>query len=253
MKKSTLLIIGFLVAGVASTTAQNVGDILAAADEAFELSDVYSRSTLTITRNGREQATQVMESFQSDAADGTVRSLSVFSAPPRVAGTAYLMIGNDLWIRFASTGRVRKMSSSARTNAAAGSDFSYADMGDGSRSFTAGYSARLDGMESIRGVDAHRIVLTPTQGDAAYERLVAWVSAEELIYLRVQYWTDGAPIKVMDLEDYRRVGNVHYPFVVRMRSLTNDSVSEIVTQEIVPASPRVEDRLFSSTYLRSLR
>ena len=113
--------------------AQDARSIIDKADEAFEMDAVYSRSVLTVYKNGKAQAPQVMEGYALDAADGTARSLSVFREPRRVEGTAYLMLGDDMWVRFASTGRVRKLSSSARKNSAAGSDFSYADMGEGGR------------------------------------------------------------------------------------------------------------------------
>jgi len=234
--------------------AQNASALLADADRIFELDNVYSRSTLSITRSGREQAPQVMEGFESDDTDGTSRSLTVFREPARVNGTAYLMIGDDLWVRFASTGRIRKMSSSAKKNSAAGSDFSYDDMGDGSSSFSSRYRPALEGTDRIDGVGCHRLILTPRSGERhTYEKLIVWLTEEDHRYKRIEYWEDGAPIKVMDLEDYRRVGNVDYPYLVTMRSLAKDSVSVIETQYMEFDSPKVEDRFFTSAYLESIR
>ena len=94
--------------------AQDARAIIDKADEAFKMDAVYSRSVLTVTKNGKSQAPQVMDGYALDGPDGTARSLSVFKEPRRVAGTAYLMLGDDMWVRFASTGRVRKLSSSAK-------------------------------------------------------------------------------------------------------------------------------------------
>ena len=248
------LITGALLIVTLSLAAQDASAILNEADSIFELNNVYSRNTMFITRSGRAQAPQVMEGYESDAADGTPRSFTVFTDPPRVDGTAYLMIGDDLWIRFASTGRIRKMSSSARKNSAGGSDFSYADMGEGSKSFSAQYTAIYDGEERINGTACHRLILTPRTGERdAYEMLIAWITRETNSYLRIEYHDKGAPIKVMDLEDYRSVGGIEYPFRITMRSLARDSISVIETELLEFDSPKVEERFFSTAYLESIR
>jgi len=243
-----------LAASASAAAAQDARAILDEADRIFELDRVYSRSTLSVTRNGRDQAPQEMEGFSLEAADGTARALTVFRAPARVEGTAYLTIGDDLWVRFASTGRTRKMSSSAKKNSAAGSDFSYADMGEGNDSFTDQYEVRYDGQDRINGESCHRLVLDPRRGERdAYEKLIAWISEDDGRYRRVEYWDKGAPIKVMDLGDYRPVGGLSYPFRVVMTSLTRDSVSVVETQSMEFDSPRVEERFFTTAYLEDIR
>ncbi len=234
--------------------AQDATAILSDADRIFELEKVYSRSTMSITRSGRAQAPQVMEGYESDAADGGARSLTIFTDPPRVDGTAYLMMGDDLWVRFSSTGRIRKMSSSAKKNSAAGSDFSYADMGEGSSSFSTQYNPAYDGEERINGVNCHRLVLSPRSGERdAYEKLIVWVAREDNRYLRIEYHDKGAPVKVMDLEDFRPVGGVNYPFHITMRSLARDSESVIETELMEFDSPKVEERFFTTAYLETIR
>ncbi len=250
----TLTVLILLTLSSVSAFSQNAAALLADGDRIFELDRVYSRSTLFITRSGRKQAPQVMEGYDMEAPDGTARSLSIFRDPPRVSGTAYLMIGDDLWIRFASTGRIRKMSSSAKKNSAAGSDFSYADMGEGSKSFSDQYEAVYDGRERIDGTACYRLILTPRPGEGGtYEKLTVWITEEGHRYFRIRYFDKGAPIKVMDLEDYRPVGGIDYPFRITMRSLAKDSVSVIVTEVMEFDSSRVEERFFSAAYLETIR
>ena len=253
MKRFLLTFASVLLMAV-NIPAQDATAILSDADRIFELEKVYSRSTMSITRSGRAQAPQVMEGYESDAADGGARSLTIFSDPPRVDGTAYLMMGDDLWVRFSSTGRIRKMSSSAKKNSAAGSDFSYADMGEGSSSFSTQYNPAYDGEERINGVNCHRLVLSPRSGERdAYEKLIVWVAREDNRYLRIEYHDKGAPVKVMDLEDFRPVGGVNYPFHITMRSLARDSESVIETELMEFDSPKVEERFFTTTYLETIR
>ncbi len=235
---SSFLILSAIIMAASPLAAQDASAILDKADRIFELDRVYSRSTLTVTRSGREQAPQVMEGYDLESSTGIARSLSVFLAPPRVAGTAYLMMGDDLWVRFASTGRVRKMSSSAKKNSAAGSDFSYADMGE----------------ERINGTSCHRLILTPSPGKQHdYEQLTVWITKDEGHYLRIQYSDKGAPVKYMDMEDYRLVGDIEYPFLITMHSLARDSVSTVKTEVMEFDSSKVEERFFNTAYLDTIR
>lgn len=253
MKKTLIFISLTLLILTYSLTAQEARSIIDAADTSFELDGLYSESTLTVFKNGKPQAPQVMEGFSLEATDGTARSLSIFKNPPRVSGTAYLMLGDDLWVRFASTGRIRKLSSSAKKNSAAGSDFSYADMGEGGDSFTSGYGAVLDGSEKIDGQDCYRLILSPEARDASYEKMVVWVSKADSLYMRVEYHDKGSPIKFMTLEDYREIGGVSYPNKITMTSLTKKSVSVMETQYIEYNSDRIQENIFTSSYLESIR
>jgi len=251
---SSFLILSAIIMAASPLAAQDASAILDKADRIFELDRVYSRSTLTVTRSGREQAPQVIEGYDLESSTGIARSLSVFLAPPRVAGTAYLMMGDDLWVRFASTGRVRKMSFSAKKNSAAGSDFSYADMGEGSNSFSTQYQASYDGEERINGTSCHRLILTPSPGEQHdYEQLTVWITKDEGHYLRIQYSDKGAPVKYMDLEDYRLVGDIEYPFLITMHSLARDSVSTVKTEVMEFSSSKVEERFFNTAYLDTIR
>ncbi|MDA3958991.1 outer membrane lipoprotein-sorting protein [Oceanispirochaeta sp.] len=243
-----------LLSATLTVCAQDAQDLINQADKAFELDAIYSRSTLQVIKSGREQALQVMEGFELDDSDGISRSLSIFLAPPRVAGTAYLMLGDDLWVRFASTGRIRKLSSSAKKNSAAGSDFSYADMGEGSNSFTGQYSPSYDGTEKVDGQDCHRLILTPRPGvSSAYEKLIVWITLEKQLYRRIEYHDDGSPIKYLDFDDYREVGGVYYPYLMTMTSLTKKSISVVTTKIIEFDSSRVEEYFFTTSYLENIR
>jgi hypothetical protein len=232
--------------------AAEVDDILDEADRIFELDRVYSRSSMIIYRSGEAQPTQILEGYTMEL-NGRDCSLTLFLEPRRVSGTAYLMIGDDLWVRFASTGRVRKLSSSAKKNSAGGSDFSYADMGEGSTSFTEDYSARLTGEERRNGENCHVVEFLPRAGsDAAYEKIVAYITVDSPRYLSLEYYDDGALIKVLDMEDYREVNGLMYPFRMIMTSRTRDSRTVMETDVLEFNSDRVREQMFSVTWLESM-
>jgi len=251
MKKT--IIAGLLLLSAAVLWAQNAAEIVEKADTIFTLDRMYSKSAMTITRNGKDQPVQIMESFFMK--EGEVnKTMTLFLEPRRVAGTAYLSIGDDLWVRFASTGRIRKMSSSAKKNSAGGSDFSYSDMGEGNQGFGEKYSVSLEGTEKVDGLECWKILMVPRPGSSdVYEKAVAYIAKEDFTYREIDLYEDGAHIKTMSFGDFRSLKGLPYPYTISMRSLTRNSVSVVETLEIEADSPRVEPRFFSKTYLESIR
>ena len=126
-----LLLCMFLALCGGTVFSVDVGDVIRRAEEPFTLDRVFSVSEMSTYRGDSLDRTMELESYTLTS-DGVTKSLVVYTDPIRMRGTAYLTIGNDLWVRFGSTGRVRKLSSSAKTGSAGGSDFSYEDLGEDS-------------------------------------------------------------------------------------------------------------------------
>jgi hypothetical protein len=249
---AALLLAALIPAGPAA--AEEAAEIVVRADAPFLGSRIYAISTMTITRAGKARPAMELESY-SMTAEGRDLSLTVYRAPAKMKGTAYLMIDDDLWVRFASTGRTRKLSSSARKNAAGGSDFSYYDMGDSGHGMAEDYEARLeDDRADVNGIRCYRIVLIPKAGkEIPYEKLTAYISRENHRYLRIDYTQDGAEIKSLVFSDYRRVDGRDYPFRYVMESRVKPSSTEVVTTLVEFDSPRVDEGLFTVPYLEQIR
>ena len=249
-------IVLFIVALMGSPLlpAESAQDIVEKADQPFRSVKLYSRSEMTVYRSGEARPTLELESY-SMRRDGKYQSLSVYLAPARTKGTAYLLIGDDLWVRFSSTGRVRKLSSSARKNSAGGSDFSYYDMADSGRGFAEDYATHLDQEDvPIQGQRCYRITLVPKAGsDVPYEKLVAYITREEYRYLQLDYYEDGALIKTLSFSDYRKVGGLDYPFAYEMENHTQPSRTEVRMKNVEIGSSKVDSGLFSVTYLNRIR
>ncbi|OQY33460.1 MAG: hypothetical protein B6241_07815 [Spirochaetaceae bacterium 4572_59] len=251
MKK--ILIITILFSLYLALSAQSAADIVDRADQIFLQNKLYQKSTMTIVRRGKKQAVQLLESyFQKEGARN--KSLTLFLEPRRVKGTAYLSIGDDLWVRFASTGRIRKMSSSAKKNSAGGSDFSYSDMGEGNDGYAAKYMLSLEGEEKLDGLNCYRILMKPRPGSSdIYEKAVAFISKSDYSYRKIELYEDGAHIKTMTFDDYRPLGDGLYPYLMKMESHARNSYSLIETLEMEVDSSRVQDRFFSKSYLEAIR
>jgi hypothetical protein len=234
--------------------ADSAREIVDKADEPFRGTKIYSLSEMTVYRSGEARPTLELESY-SLREDGKELSLSLYLGPARMKGTAYLMIDNDLWVRFASTGRIRKLSSSAKKNSAGGTDFSYYDMADSGQGFAEDYTMQLDGENAeIRGQRCYQITLTPEPGsDIPYEKVVCYITRKEYRYLQLEYYQDGARIKTLSFSDYRNQDGRSYPFRYEMENHTKPSRTEVSVKIVEFDSSKVEQSMFSVTYLRRIK
>ncbi len=251
MKKLSITIL-FLAVIVGFMSAQTAQEIVDRADKAFEADRVYSTSRMTVYKSGEAQPVQEIESYSMEK-DGKYYSLSIYKAPRRMKGTANLMIGDDLWVRFGSTGRTRKLSSSAKKNSAGGSDFSYADMGDGGQGLTEKYDPVLKGEETVEGELCYRVELTANAPDAPYEKMVVYITREGFRYIRIDYFEGNANIKSMTFYDFKTVDGTDYPFRYIMENHVKPSRTEVVVETFEVNSTRVKDRYFTTGYLGSIR
>lgn len=254
MRKITAVVMFVFITAGTGAFGETARDIIGKADAVFKENNVYSTSVLTIFRGGKAQPPQEIKNFTMQR-KGKSYSLTIYLAPKRMKGTAMLMVDNDLWVRFASTGRVRKMSSSAKKNSAGGSDFSYADMGDSGKGVADMYDSSLSGEKKIDGISCYEIILTPKSGeDPPYEKMIVYVSKDNFLYIKIDYYENGANIKTMKLTDYRDVGGgLKYPYKVVMKSHVKDSKTEIITEEFEVDSSQVKEKYFSASYLNTLR
>jgi len=234
--------------------AQDALAIVKKADEAFAVKRAYSVSKMTVYRSGKARPTMVMETYTMEKNDRE-HSLSVYKEPARMRGTAYLMIGDDLWVKFSSTGRTRKLSSSAKKNSAGGTDFSYFDMGESSQGLSVKYELTMaDRNAVLDGEKCYKIVFSPKPGlGAPYEKLVAYIAKENYRYLKIDYFEAGANIKSLTLSDYRDVDGKDYPYKMIMESHTRPSRTEMVTSMVEFNSSRVKDNYFTVSYLEKIK
>jgi len=252
MKKILISILLLTIFSLGFLVAQTAQEIVDKADAAFQGDRVYSTSRMTVYKSGEAQPVQEMESYTMEKG-GKTYSLSIYTAPRRMKGTANLMIEDDLWVRFGSTGRTRKLSSSAKKNSAGGSDFSYADMGDGGQGLSEKYTPKLTGEETVEGERCHKIELIADASDAPYEKMVVYITKDTYRYIKIEYFENNANIKSMTFYDYKTVNSTDYPFRYVMENHTKPSVTEVEVDIFEIDSSKVKDRFFTTGYLESIR
>jgi outer membrane lipoprotein-sorting protein len=170
--------------------------------------DAILSNVISHLRGGGQQATVEMQVedetgvkvYQLEIiSDGERRSLTRVLAPPREAGQAFLVNGEDLFVYAPRLGRSLRLPPSGRSDGFLGSDLSYDDLaGDEvTRDFDATIAARSD--------DALTLSLTPRAGAATpYGELRFKIRLPDLAPLELTYYDQrDTAVKRMILSNFR--------------------------------------------------
>ncbi|MBN1700059.1 MAG: outer membrane lipoprotein-sorting protein [Spirochaetales bacterium] len=254
MKTSISILAVILAAQTALFADTDIEGIVRRADALLRTERVHSVSEMIIYRSGKARPAMNVEGYEMNGEDGSM-SLTVYRSPAKMKGTAYLMIGDDIWVRFGNTGRIRKLSSSAKKNSAGGSDFSYNDMNDTSQGLSEKYSpSLLDDNTSVDGAVCYKVQFSAITGkETPYEKLVCYITKDDYRYVKIEYFENSGHIKTLTLSDWRKEGDRSYPYLITMHSHTSPSYTEYRIVSITFDSPLVTERLFTQTYLGQIK
>ncbi|MBN2533175.1 MAG: outer membrane lipoprotein-sorting protein [Spirochaetales bacterium] len=249
-----IIVLIFLCFHTFSDESVDIESIVKKADSYLEWEKVYSTSELTVFKSGNPQPAMKVESF-SLLEDGKSYSLTIYRAPAKMKGTAYLMIENDIWVKFGNTGRIRKLSSSAKKNSAGGTDFSYNDMSNNNTGLSKLYAITLlNEKEKVNDDLCYKVQFTALpDSDTPYEQLIAYITRKNNQYIKIEYYENNANIKTLTLNDFREIGGRSYPFLIRMDSHTKESYTEYKILSIEFQSPLVKKQLFTQPYLEQIK
>lgn len=168
-------------------------------------------------------------------------SLVEFLEPRTVKGMRILSRGNNSWVFFPSTGRIRKIGSSSRGGSVqgVGGDFSYDDLGGGT--WEENYAWTLIG-ENARTWELEG---TRRSADSAYDgvRMTVDKTLQRPIVCLFSLASEGGPYKRLDLSDFRDFSGRTRPSRMVMRNLKKGSSTEVRLAEAVFDIP-LESALF---------
>jgi hypothetical protein len=254
MKYIVCILIFFTVVIFTLFCETDIKAVVQMADSLLRAKRVYSVSEMTVYRSGKPQPTMKVEGYAVNIESGT-SSLTIYRAPAKMKGTAYLMIDDDIWVKFGNTGRIRKLSSSAKRNSAGGTDFSYNDMNENSSGLSEKYLVTLlDENVKVNDEKCYKVQFTAQPDtDAPYEKLIVYITREDERYTKVEYFEHNAHIKTLTLSDWRQTGERFYPYLITMKSRTGPTYTEYRIISIEFDSPLVEDRYFTQTYLKQIK
>lgn len=253
MLPDKILPIALAVTGLALTLAasgdQNpsAADILAQADAAGFAKTTRIELTQTVVAPDGEKRTFEMVSYSQN---GNQKGLTEYLAPNQVRGMKILTLndGDDIWVYFPRTNRVRKIASSARNRRVQGSDFTYDDMAMGKMAKS--WQGQTLGSEKKNGVDCYKLALTPTSsGPKSYSKILAWVDKSNYTAVSIDYYDlDNEKSKRLDIAGYEKISDVLVPHKYAMTNLIDGGRTEMKVSK-AEVNIRLEPGLFTEAGL----
>jgi outer membrane lipoprotein-sorting protein len=201
-----------LAAAVAATGAKipSAADILKKSDEVGLAQTTRIELTQTVVAPDDERRTFEMVSYSEN---GNEKGLTEYLSPNQVRGMKILTLndGDDIWVYFPRTNRVRKIASSARNRKVQGSDFTYDDMASGKMAKS--WKGTVLGGEQKNGVQCWKLALKPTKsGPRSYSKVTAWFDKANSTAVSIDYYDlDGEKTKRLDISGYEKINKVLIP------------------------------------------
>lgn len=251
IKIRTVLLTALLAALTTTAAAQQSSDpneIL----RQMELSmfpDNYTMRMEMTTRepDGQERSQELSIQYRK----GTGSYIEI-TAPARSRGTRFLQRDDTLWM-YIPRSNARSAIRLAPRDSFQGSTFSNRDIGESG--YTEDYSAALlDEQEfthdDLGTVRVHRISMTPRHDQAAYGEVQAYVTTENAIPLRIDYYVrSGMHIKRMELDTIQQTAGRQRPMRFIMHALDEQGKTSTVEILELEETNNLPDRIFTQSHL----
>ncbi len=241
-----LIILFLLVAS--GISAQDGDSLLQAMDETlFPRNYRMTFAVETTESNGRQRNMELSVNYLHG-----IGSYMEMLAPARSRGTRFLQRDDALWMFIPRSGARSAIRLSGR-DSFQGSVFSNRDMGESS--YTQDYHAQIIRRENfvhdeMGEVPAIVLEAVPAHEEAAYGRLLIWLTEDEHIPLRLEYFVrSGMKVKVMDLFNIQNIAGRRRPLRMEMRSLEEEGKVSVVRISELEAVNDFPARIFTQQYL----
>ena len=130
-----------------------------------------------------------------------------YMEPRKVRHNAFLIknSGEDIWVYFPRTRRVRKLASHAKKQKAQGSDFSYEDF-SGSEEWKTDYQVKQRPSGERKN---YLLILTTKIGaETSYDSLMIYVNKLNYYPDRMLYYQDGIHLKTLNFQDVKEIQGI---------------------------------------------
>lgn len=208
-----------------------------------------------INKRGKERKRKVVLYSKTDNQNND-KTLIRFQAPADVKGVGLLSIEEggqkNQWLYLPALKRVRRISSSEKTDSFMGSDFSYEDIEQNDLN---NYKYSLLREENFDGVMCYVIRSIPVdeqvKQETAYSKSDVWVRKDNYISIKVNFYNKkGDLIKIMNSNDIRPVEGTdkwraHF---IEMQNVNTGHRTELLYKNII-INQGVADKYFTQRYL----
>jgi len=203
-----------------------------------------------VVRSPRSMPTQRRLAVATKRIGGRLHSLGRFTEPEYLRGMTILSIENergsgDHFVYLRELARLRRISSSQRTDAFMGTDLSFEDF---ERRRVGDYRLALRPPSQVRGERVHVVAGAPRYV-SGYARVEFWIAQSDAAILETRYFkrdTESA-FKVIHAPraDTRQLGGHSLPTHLLVENLARGTQTEVWIEQL-SIDPGLEDALFSS-------
>ena len=186
--------------------------------------------------------------FEYFSADKGANILIRYIEPRKVRHNAFLIknSGDDIWVYFPRTRRVRKLASHAKKQKAQGSDFSYEDF-SGSEEWKKDYRVK---QEFSGERENYLLVFTPRSGaDPGYDSLKIYVNKLTYHPDRILYYQNGDHLKTLNFKDVKEIQGIPTAMIMHMENHLEDSQTTMKILEM-KYDVKFDDGFFSERNLK---
>ncbi|HEY8391118.1 MAG TPA: outer membrane lipoprotein-sorting protein [Capillibacterium sp.] len=165
-----------------------------------------------------------------------------FLEPRSIKGLTLLAKGDDQWIYFPSTGRVRKIASKAKDQSiqGVGGDFSYEDISAGK------WEEKYDFIIA-EATDRYWVLAGTPKKESAYAKVNLVIDKEKLILVKVEYYKENeGHFKDLIMEEIKTLDGREIATRMRMMNYAKNSKTVIVIYD-AKYNVEIDDKYFNPT------
>ena len=213
-------------------------------DDLYRSETSYSSMRMTVVRERGTRALE-MEAWSK----GDDEALIVIRSPAREAGTATLRTEDGLWNYAPRADRLIRIPTGLLSDSWMGSHFTNDDLMR-ETSYLDDYDAVLSTAER-EGVTYLKATLTPKpEAPVVYSQLVFFITPQEWVPIRAEYYDDGKIIRSMSFDEIRTISGKRIP--MRMTIVPEDKPEERTVVEYLELQLDipVDEQIFTRQGLR---
>jgi outer membrane lipoprotein-sorting protein len=184
------------------------------------------------------------------------RSFVRILAPPKDAGTAFLMERPNLWMYLPRVERTMRIPPSMMLQSWMGSDFTNDDLVRESSTLD-DYDQKLLGVDPSPpghpGLRAYVVEFRPHEdAPVVWGKIVAWIETEHATPLRQEYYDEsGTRLRVFELDEIRPVQGRYFPHRWSMTPLDQEGHRTVVEIQEIRFDEKLDDAIFTTHNLKA--
>jgi len=258
MKKSILLLLVLLMAGLFSVWSETGRDIMESVIDNQKAESSAMDLVMKLVDESGDISSRRLQTLVLDD-EGQTKTITLFMEPASVKNTRFLTLENesrndDQWIYLPALRKVKRIAAGDREGSFMGSDFSYSDM-------SAGSSALDDSIhnilreESINGFECYVVESVPKEGtDPVYGKNIAWVDRNSRLTVKVQFFSRDCSeiVKELIMEDLQQVQGHWVGLTTTMTTIATGHKTIVETRQ-VKFDIAINPNYFSTNFLQTGR